>query len=640
MLIFAERSFARPAQHGSSDRWQYGDDSLQSPLHAPLRSATYPPQARGPSPELSLAQDCAFPPFPPGQSYVVGAGAENRSLKGEMPSSSSSKSGNGQLLQRMNSITPGPFAQRATGTETTSAWPYQRPAAQDNQASTMRSSPERPGAPSARPSTSGLESATRAGPIFSRNGISAAWEPEMPLAPLRNNDMRLPGSVALPNPFTNDTRPKTPQSRAGQGAGHQELSPPRTRREISPHSRKASINRPLDEIGSMSSYKAHHSHARREGPTSPTKVYPRSASANGMHSEQESFDNSTLTSAKYLGSSQSRSASATGHRGDRHQDNAPPLPAAASLIKDAHLNSARSAAANNGYEEQRKFEALHDMKPSWGLDYNESPYHTPTKSVSSTGSSNSDHHTASSRSSPPLSGNLYSFKTQDSDNYHHHPLLDDIHESSASDASFATRRGGRTKSFSRPTYATRDDDQPMPPSLMDLGLSATRYGARRPLMDDRESSRPIPISKNPSSYESNAHVALPPARSYDSALSAPRSRDPDSSRRRLAPGRKGNCRGCGEVIIGKSVSSADGRLTGRYHKQCFVCTTCREPFPTNDFYVIDNSPLCARHYHEQNGTMCLSCDRGIEGQYLETETKQKFHSHCFACRVSFLACGL
>lgn len=34
------------------------------------------------------------------------------------------------------------------------------------------------------------------------------------------------------------------------------------------------------------------------------------------------------------------------------------------------------------------------------------------------------------------------------------------------------------------------------------------------------------------------------------------------------PGAKGNCRGCGEVIVGKSVKAADGRLTGRWHKQC------------------------------------------------------------------------
>jgi hypothetical protein len=101
----------------------------------------------------------------------------------------------------------------------------------------------------------------------------------------------------------------------------------------------------------------------------------------------------------------------------------------------------------------------------------------------------------------------------------------------------------------------------------------------------------------------------------------------------MTTGNKGNCRGCGEIIRGKSVSSADGRLTGRYHKECFVCETCDEPFPTNDFYVIDNHPFCARHYHQLNGSLCQSCDKGIEGEYLETDMKQKFHPFCFTCRV-------
>ena len=107
---------------------------------------------------------------------------------------------------------------------------------------------------------------------------------------------------------------------------------------------------------------------------------------------------------------------------------------------------------------------------------------------------------------------------------------------------------------------------------------------------------------------------------------------PESTARRLPPVNKGNCRGCGDLIRGKSVSSADGRLTGRYHKQCFVCQTCQRPFQTADFYVMKNQPYCGRHYHELNDSLCTSCDRGIEGQYLETESRQKFHPYCFSCQ--------
>lgn len=96
---------------------------------------------------------------------------------------------------------------------------------------------------------------------------------------------------------------------------------------------------------------------------------------------------------------------------------------------------------------------------------------------------------------------------------------------------------------------------------------------------------------------------------------------------------KGDCKGCGKPITGKSVSSADGRLTGRYHKECFVCRTCRDPFPSAEFYVIRDAPYCEEHYHRLNNSVCASreCGRGIEGQFLETERKQKFHPNCLRC---------
>ena len=101
---------------------------------------------------------------------------------------------------------------------------------------------------------------------------------------------------------------------------------------------------------------------------------------------------------------------------------------------------------------------------------------------------------------------------------------------------------------------------------------------------------------------------------------------------------KGQCRGCSTAIAAgqKSVSSADGRLTGRYHKDCFSCTTCHSPFTTADFYVHHDKPYCAPHYHAVNGSLCGGCGHGIEGQYLEAmrntvNGQEKFHPHCLTC---------
>lgn len=108
---------------------------------------------------------------------------------------------------------------------------------------------------------------------------------------------------------------------------------------------------------------------------------------------------------------------------------------------------------------------------------------------------------------------------------------------------------------------------------------------------------------------------------------------------------KGRCRGCGEAIIGKSVSSADGRLTGKYHRECFACCYCRMQFETVDFYVLNDRPYCAQHYHELNGSLCSTCNMGIEGQYLETDERRghgpgdrrKFHPDCLTCRTCNVA---
>lgn len=113
---------------------------------------------------------------------------------------------------------------------------------------------------------------------------------------------------------------------------------------------------------------------------------------------------------------------------------------------------------------------------------------------------------------------------------------------------------------------------------------------------------------------------------------------PQLLRSKTAGVNKGQCRGCSKMILAnqKSVSSADGRLTGRYHKECFACTTCHGPFATADFYVLRDQPYCAQHYHALNGTLCGGCGRGIEGQYLEAvrskaKGPEKFHSKCFTC---------
>ncbi|KAK5050976.1 hypothetical protein LTR84_003535 [Exophiala bonariae] len=112
---------------------------------------------------------------------------------------------------------------------------------------------------------------------------------------------------------------------------------------------------------------------------------------------------------------------------------------------------------------------------------------------------------------------------------------------------------------------------------------------------------------------------------------------PRSTSKGTAPN-KGICRGCNQTIQStqKSVSSADGRLSGRYHKECFVCWMCKSPFPTAEFYVYSDHPYCGHHYHELEDSLCATCGLGIEGLYMETHNvagrgREKHHPDCLKC---------
>jgi LIM domain len=151
---------------------------------------------------------------------------------------------------------------------------------------------------------------------------------------------------------------------------------------------------------------------------------------------------------------------------------------------------------------------------------------------------------------------------------------------------------------------------------------------------------PIPrgnMNKSPFSTSSTTS-STSRSSSRNQSLRGPRSRPANNtSNKRI-------CRGCSKPIMAgeKSISSKDGRLTGRYHRQCFACHTCKGPFETADFYVHEDHPFCAQHYHSLNGSLCCGCGHGIEGQYLQaTTTKEKdaekFHPDCLTCSTCRIA---
>jgi len=260
-----------------------------------------------------------------------------------------------------------------------------------------------------------------------------------------------------------------------------------------------------------------------------------------------------------------------------------------------------------------------DIAAEFGIG---NPYHAPTESMSSAVSAYSqDMPVNNSRASPPRG------RKGPSDLSSFDDLMNDLQASMEQmsprasrfdDSPNGSRRGrdagapsGRTRDASVEKWSMKTEMDRYKQSQQpdDYASGSLRVGRRRPTVTGGTSG----------GYGNFIRQDTSPPRAAGGF------RDPSVQSSR------GSCKSCGLAIQGKSVSSADGRLTGRYHKSCFVCTTCREPFSSAVFYVLDDRPYCELHYHKLNGSLCGSCGRGIEGQYLEDEALIKYHVGCFRC---------
>ena len=295
--------------------------------------------------------------------------------------------------------------------------------------------------------------------------------------------------------------------------------------------------------------------------------------------------------------------------------------------------------ALSGQEIQKVDVAPPISKNHSDLDLNaQNGVHTPHESTSSNGSSTSGAKSGSSRSSPPLQESPRKYA------YGHNQAPGS--ENSFDDFQFGiggapAQRRGPPEIFTGREPLLEKRSQPVRPPSLSIQPTLPVILPPEPQTPDYTGFSNSPddymISSNlDTNAEANQYHLSPLSPTMPESPTIPDYFPPPaksaSPPQRLRPPDKGPCRGCGETIRGKSVRAQDGRLTGRYHKGCFVCTTCNSPFQTADFYVIKNHPYCGRHYHELNNSLCQGCNRGIEGQYLETETYRKYHSYCFTCQ--------
>lgn len=589
------------------------------------RNATLP--LTPPSPE-ARSQDGAFPIFPTSKSKSRSntpttpsessfppisnhAGQQSQSNSfGIFAPLSPKRRGGDDVLKRLDALSRGPFDTNSSGDVRNPG--HKRTGTSSSREDFIGYSPQSSNASSYHTRNTSL--ASLAGGPRRNKSTEVADVPTMSIGPDRpstsDNNSR---NLKMDHPETNQSRPligqlgrsqTSPVVTMGMGSWQESSSisqrvdpnPPQSRPPYHrPRPSVAAAIRPLDEIGSMSSFKSSRSLRGRKDSKPTTQ------------------------------SSEPLPPITTEARSDQRLQDAPPVP-----------------------------------RPTRALDFGiGNPYHLSTESASSNDSSGSDVKTSSSRSSPPLSespqrpkrkagtsklDNLLSEFRLDLDTA---PILEHP----------APPRWASPPSFSRPLYSRPTETSPYywdsatisPTSNTHLlnrdGLQSSLAPATSTdgcLVSTYPAATRVGLSSSPDLIASPDEILYPAYPLNEGTVGGnttpypppPPPQAPPPRPRRTATN-KGSCRGCGELIMGKSVSSADGRLTGRYHKACFVCETCKEPFQTTDFYVMNNHPYCGRHYHRLNDSLCKSCDRGIEGQYLETELKQKFHPHCFTCQVSF-----
>ncbi|KAJ2673915.1 MCM DNA helicase complex subunit [Coemansia sp. RSA 1085] len=90
------------------------------------------------------------------------------------------------------------------------------------------------------------------------------------------------------------------------------------------------------------------------------------------------------------------------------------------------------------------------------------------------------------------------------------------------------------------------------------------------------------------------------------------------------------CSGCGQRCESTSSRDAVHALDAWWHRQCFNCQLCHQPFPDKSFYVFENKPYCRYDYHKLNRSLCGACQEPIEGPCAQV-CEGRFHPGCFAC---------
>jgi len=87
-----------------------------------------------------------------------------------------------------------------------------------------------------------------------------------------------------------------------------------------------------------------------------------------------------------------------------------------------------------------------------------------------------------------------------------------------------------------------------------------------------------------------------------------------------------SCAACGNALGIDSVNA----LEKQWHKECFVCQTCRKSLVTEGFKNHEGRPICVECFNSKFGLKCTGCHKPILAAYVQVKGNP-WHSDCFVC---------
>uniref|UniRef100_A0A6Q2XHG2 Actin-binding LIM protein 2 n=1 Tax=Esox lucius TaxID=8010 RepID=A0A6Q2XHG2_ESOLU len=86
------------------------------------------------------------------------------------------------------------------------------------------------------------------------------------------------------------------------------------------------------------------------------------------------------------------------------------------------------------------------------------------------------------------------------------------------------------------------------------------------------------------------------------------------------------CQNCGKACKGEVLRVQNKH----FHIKCFVCKVCGSDLAQGGFFVRQGEYICTRDYQRMYGTRCFSCEEFIEGEVVSALGKT-YHPRCFVC---------